>query len=595
MAKLRTKTFRGIDASPGICVGHVLLADRRRYHVPKTHVTGDQIPAELERFREALEQSIAELEAIREKLSSKKGSEPKAIIEAHLLIMQDEMLIGGTEKVIRDEAVNAEWALQSNINNIRKIFDAVEDDYFKERRSDVEFVGRRIMNNLMGHETAMKLPEHAIGVVVARELSPAETAGLNRDKVAGFVTEVGGKASHTSIVARSLELPAVVGVEGILSRVGSGDRVIVDGYRGEVILHPSEKAVQEALDRSRGLKNRAAELMAELDQPAVTKDDHRIMLSANLDMAEEVTVALKYGAEAVGLFRTEFLFMGRRPPSEGFQRSCYKKILKQVGDRPVTIRTLDCGGDKRHPFLRAEPETNPALGLRSIRLSLRTRPIFLTQLRALLRASVDGRLKILFPMISGMRELNEAREALEEAKAQLKQKGQAYDPEVEVGMMIEVPSAAFMSDAFAKQVDFFSIGTNDLIQYTLAVDRQNEQVAYLYNPLHVSILRLLNQVIENAHRQGIPVAMCGEMAGDPLYLNVLMGLGLDEISMNLPALPYARHLVRASKLKEAQKLAREVLAMDDSESIGKKVRGYMAKKFPEFFTPEGPAEILGGL
>jgi phosphotransferase system enzyme I (PtsI) len=595
MVKLRTKIFKGIDASPGICVGHVLLTDRRRYHIPKTHVSDEQIAGEMERFQDALRQSINELKIIRGKLSTKKGREPKAIIEAHLLIMQDEMLIGGTESVIRKEAVNAEWALQKTINQIRKIFDAVEDDYFKERRSDVEFVGRRIMNNLMGHETHMKLPEYAISVVVARELSPADTAGLNRDQVAGIITEVGGKASHTSIIARSLKLPAVVGVEGILSRVGSGDRVIVDGYRGEVVLHPSERAVAGALDRSRGLRDRTAELMAELDQPAVTLDNHRITLSANVEMVEELPAALHYGAEAVGLFRTEFLFMGRRPPSEGFQRSCYKKILKQVADRSVTIRTLDIGGDKHHPFLHAEPETNPALGLRSIRLTLRSRPLFLTQLRALLRASVEGRLRILFPMISCLRELKDARDALEEAKAQLRAKGQAYDKKVEVGMMIEVPSAAFMSDAFATEVDFFSIGTNDLIQYTLAVDRQNEQVAYLFNPLHVSVLRLIKRVIDNAHKAGIPVAMCGEMAGDPLYLHVLMGLGLDEISMNLPALPYARHLVRASRLKDARQLARDVLKITDSESIGRMVREHMAEKFPDFFTPEGPAEILGGL
>lgn len=595
MVKLRTRTFKGIDASPGICIGHVLLPDRRKYHVPKTHVGDDQIPGELERFREALELSISELEAIKAKLSTKKGREPKAIMEAHLLIMQDEMLIGSTENIIRREAVNAEWALQKTISQIRKVFDAVEDDYFKERRSDVEFVGRRIINNLMGHETHVKLPEYAISVVVARELSPADTAGLNRDKVAGIVTEVGGKASHTSIVARSLKLPAVVGVEGILSRVGSGDRVIVDGYRGEVILHPSERAVQEALHRFRGLKDRADELMVELEKPAVTLDSHRVMLSANVEMIEEVPAALNCGAEAVGLFRTEFLFMGRRPPSEGFQRSCYKKILKQVGDRPVTIRTLDIGGDKHHPFLRAEPEANPALGLRSIRLTLRTRQLFLTQLRALLRASVEGRLRILFPMISCMRELKDAREVLEEAQAQLRAKGQAYDSRVKVGMMIEVPSAAFMSDAFAREVDFFSIGTNDLIQYTLAVDRQNEQVAYLFNPLHVSVLRLIKQVIDNAHQAGIPVAMCGEMAGDPLYLHVLLGLGLDEISMNLPALPYARHLIRSSSLKDARQLTRDVLKMTDSESIGRKVRRHMAEKFPDFFTPEGPAEILGGL
>ena len=315
MTKLRTKTFQGIDASTGICVGHVLLTNRRRYHIPKTHVSNDQIPGELERFREALEQSVAELEAIRKKLSTKKGSEPKAIIEAHLLIMQDQMLIGGTEKIIRSEAVNAEWALQNNINQIRKIFDSVEDDYFKERRSDVEFVGQRIMNNLMGHETRMKLPEHAIGVVVARELSPADTAGLNRDKVAGIITEVGGKASHTSIVARSLELPAVVGVEGILSRVGSGDRVIVDGYRGEVILHPSEKAVQEALDRSQGLKDRAAELMADLDQPAVTKDNHRIMACSGPSFCSWAVARRRKGSNAAATRRSSSRWGTARSPS----------------------------------------------------------------------------------------------------------------------------------------------------------------------------------------------------------------------------------------------------------------------------------------
>jgi phosphotransferase system enzyme I (PtsI) len=595
MPRRRTKIFKGIDASPGICVGVVHLPDRRRLHIPKIHVSDEQIPHELDRFRDAVANSVSQLEVVREKLAHRKGQEPRAIIEAHLLMMQDQALMAGTERIITSQAVNAEWALQQNVAQIRKVFDALEDDYFRERRSDVEFVGQRIMRNLLGHEVFVQLPEHHKVVVVAHDLSPARTAGLDRNRVTGFVTEVGGKASHTAIIARSLELPAVVAVGGILKQAGTGDRIIVDGYRGQVILHPSQPVVEEALNRSRGLKDRAAELIEDRSLPAKTRDGQRVLLSANLEMVEEVPAALKYGAEGVGLFRTELLFMGRRPPSEAFQRRSYRTILKHMEGRPVTIRTLDIGGDKELPYLHSVPEANPALGLRSIRLSLKSRALFLAQLRALLRASVDGKLKLLFPMICCRRELVEAKALLEEAKSQLVAKGQSFAKDIELGMMIEVPSAAFMSDAFAQEVDFFSIGTNDLIQYTLAVDRQNEQIADLFNPLHVSILRLLKQIVENAHRAGIPVAMCGEMAGDPLYLHILLGMGLDEISMNPPALPYARHIIRNSSKKDAKLLTNKVLQMKDSEIIRKEVQTWMADRFPEFFTPEGHAEILGGL
>ncbi len=595
MPRRRTKIFKGIDASPGISLGHVYLPALRKFQIPKIHLSDEQIRAEVERFREAVERSISQLQSIREKLSHRRGQDPKAIIDAHLLMMQDEMLLAGTERIISSQAINAEWALQKNIAQIGKVFDSLEDDYFRERRSDVEFVGRRIVQNLMGLDSSVRLPEHPRVVLVAHDLSPADTIGLDRTKVVGFVTEVGGKASHTAIIARSFELPAVVGVEGILKETGSGDQIIVDGYRGQVILHPTQPMVTEAMSRSRGFRDRMAELVGERDSSAETLDGKRMLLSANLEMVDEVSSALKYGAEAVGLFRTELMFMGRRPPSEGLQRKCYRKLIKEMNGKQVTVRTLDLGGDKAVGFLRLEPENNPALGLRSIRLSLRYRALFLTQLRALLRSSVDGPLKLLIPMISCHRELRETKEILDEAKSQLTSRGQAFNPDIKLGMMIEVPSAAFMSESFAKEVDFFSIGTNDLIQYTLAVDRRNEQVADLYNPLHPSILRLLKLVVDNAHRCRIPVSLCGEMAADPLYLHVLLGLGLDEISMNPSALPYVRYLVCNSMAGECVELVDHVLEINDADQIRRVVQHWMAERFPSLFTPEGRSEMLGGL
>jgi len=595
MTRRRPKVFKGIDASPGICVGLVHLIDRRKFQVPKYHIRDEQAELEQQRFRAAVATSIVQLEGIRDKMASRKRQDPQAIIEAHLLMMRDEVMVAGTEKLIASQAINAEWALKNTVAKIRQVFDNLEDDYFRERRSDVEFVGQRILRNLMGHETEVREPDHERAIVVAHDLSPIDTAGLSRQKITGFVTEVGGKTSHTAIIARSLELPAIVGVENILSLVGSGDRIIVDGYRGEVVLHPSERMVQLALVRSQGLRNRAAELISEKAMPAETRDGQRARLSANMEMIEEIPTALRYGADGIGLFRTEFLFLDRRPPSEGFQRRCYQKILRQMKGRPVTIRTLDIGGDKRLPFLRSEDEANPALGLRSIRLCLRVKAMFLAKLRALLRASVDCNLNILFPMISCVRELKEAKQMLVAAKSQLRAKGQRYSRKVKVGMMIEVPSAALMSDTLASQVDFFSIGTNDLIQYLLAVDRHNEQVAYLFNPLHVSVLRLLRQVVKNAHKAQIPVSICGEMAGNPLYLHIILGLGLDEISMNPVALPYARHMIRNSLVKDARKLVRLIGQISDSEIIRKTVQEWMAERFPEFFTKDGHADILGGL
>ncbi|MBN2495326.1 MAG: phosphoenolpyruvate--protein phosphotransferase [Deltaproteobacteria bacterium] len=595
MPRRRPKTLQGIDASPGIHVGLVHLVDRRRMQIPKVHIPDEGVEAEIERFRHAVEESIQQMELVREKVVHGGGKEPVAIIDAHIMIMRDRMLVEGAERIVRSEAVNAEWALQKIVAEIRQVFDAIEDDYFRERRSDVEFVGERIQRTLMGQDSEVIPPKHERAVVVARDLSPADTAGLSRKGVAALVTEVGGKTGHTAIVARALEIPAVVGVEGILARVGSRDRIIVDGYRGQVVLDPSEQMVRDALARSQGLRSRAAKIASERALPARTTDGHSVRLSANIEMADEVESALRYGAESIGLFRTEFLFMGTRAPTEGAQRKVYSRVLKSMSPRPATIRTMDLGGDKGHQMFGMEHEANPALGLRSIRLSLRHQRVFLAQLRALLRASVDGQLRILFPMISCRSEILQAMELLEEARRQLRQKGQAFADDIQVGMMIEVPSAAFMSAMFAKEVDYFSIGTNDLIQYTLAVDRHNEQVAYLYNPLHISVLRLLKLIVDDAHAAGIWVSMCGEMAGDPLFLPILLGLGLDEISMNPLALPFVRHMVRHSKVSDARRLTRSVMKLGDSQQTSRAVREFMAEQFPDFFTPAGHTDLLGGL
>jgi phosphotransferase system enzyme I (PtsI) len=595
LPRRRSKVYEGIAASPGIHVGLVYLIDRRRMRIPKVHLPDEQLDGEEQRFLAAVDKGVSQLEAILARLQRGGRKEPMGIIEAHLMMMRDQMLVQETLAKIRKESINAEWALQQTVVGIRKLFDAIEDDYFRERRSDVEFVGDRLLRNLLGQDTDLGPPPHDRAVVVARDLSPADTAGLGRESVGAFVVEMGSKTSHTAIVARALERPAVLGVEGILERVGTGDRIIVDGYRGQVIVDPSENRVREALARSQGLRLRAAELASQFAEPAETIDGRRMVLSANIEMVEDVEAAKRYGAEGVGLLRTEFLFMGRRAPSEGSQLRCYQRVLRGVAPHSATIRTMDLGGDKSQDLFSVGSEPNPALGLRSIRLSLRHRGMFLTQLRALLRASVSGKLRLLFPMISCQKELHEALAALEEARQQLRDKGQPFDESIEVGIMIEVPSAAFLSLEFARQVSFFSIGTNDLIQYLLAVDRHNEQVAYLYNPLHLSVLRLLRQVIQDGHKAGIRVSMCGEMAGNPEFIHILLGLDLDEISMNPLALPYARHLIRHSRQKEAKRLVRQVMRMGDSESIREAVRGWMAQHFPDFFSLDGPSDILGGL
>ena len=558
----------GIAAAPGIAIGRAYLVDRRRLKVPKRRLEEDEVEGEIERFRRALRKSDEQLERIKTKIAERENDHYN-IITAHQLILHDEHLVDETIRNIRDEQINAEQALRKTVEHIKGVFDAIEDDYFRERRSDVDFVGDRVMRNLLGRELSVKPPPDA--VVVAYNLSPADTAELHRAAVAALATDAGGRTSHTAIVARSHEIPAVVGLEDMTRVANTGDLVIVDGSEGIVILNPMPETVFVYRERARLEAAHDAQLMSMRDLPAETADGVSIKLIANIDHTDEVANAVEHGVMGVGLFRTEFMFMtGERYPSEEEHYSQARVVFDQIGDRVVTFRTMDFGADKVSRVMpEIHAESNPALGLRSIRLCLteEVRPLFKAQLRGLLRASVHGNLRLMFPMISGIHELEQAREVLREAQSELRAEGVPFDENTPVGIMIEMPSAAMIADHLAKRVDFFSIGTNDLIQYTLAVDRVNEHVSYLYEPLHPALLRLIERIVSAAKAEGISVRVCGEMAGVEKVAAVLLGLGLEELSMHAVAVPRIKQMVRTSNRSELRELAAKALEQPSGADV----------------------------
>ena len=580
----KTQFIKGIGVTPGIIIGKAYLLDRGKIEAPARVIPESHTPQEVARFRDAVEESKKQLRQAKEKLLHEEATGPTYILDTHLLLLEDKNLIDNTVETIRQSWINSEWALKINLERVRKIFSNIDDEYLKSRKTDIDHIGERILRNLMGEdkEAIHQIKEEAI--LVAHDLSPADTAQMAKDKVTAFVTDIGGKTSHTAIMARSLEIPAVVGSETATHYINTGDTLIVDGMTGVVVVNPSAEILREYVERQKGRQKMERELFQYRDLPAETLDGYRVKVLANIELVEEIPSVLQHGAEGIGLYRTEYLYLNRKDlPSEEDHFQAYKQAVEGISPHAAVIRTLDIGGDKFLSHMELAEEMNPAMGLRAIRFSLKEPEIFKIQLRAMLRASAYGKVKILLPMISGVSEIREVKKILNEVRLSLTAERIPYDPRIEIGIMMEVPSAATIADILAKEVDFFSIGTNDLIQYTLAIDRVNEYVAHLYEPLHPAILRLVRQMVKAAHDAGIRVAMCGEMAGEPLYVPILLGLELDDLSMNSLSIFRVKKILRSYTLRECKELVEAALKLSTPEEIVELVRASLRQKFPDEF------------
>ncbi|GIO35690.1 phosphoenolpyruvate-protein phosphotransferase [Paenibacillus antibioticophila] len=556
----------GIAASAGVAIAPAFKLEHPDYTVKQQHAKDSS--AELQRFEEALAASVQELEAIKERTQQELGAKKAEIFESHLLILSDPELLTPVRDKIANELVTAEFALDETAKQFISMFENMKSAYLRERAADMRDVTKRVLTHLLGVKYVNPAEINTEVIVVAEDLTPSDTAQLNRQFVKGFTTNIGGRTSHSAIMARSLEIPAVVGTKDVLSQIESGDLLIVDGLDGEVIINPAPELVAEyQAKRDRHLRQ-IEEWKKLRDLPTVSRDGVHVELAANIGTPNDVAGVLENGGEGVGLYRTEFLYMGRTElPSEDVQFQAYKTVLEKMEGKPVVVRTLDIGGDKELPYLDLPKEMNPFLGFRAVRLCLDRQDIFRTQLRALLRASVYGNLRIMFPMIATLDEFRQAKALLEEEKAKLVGEGTAVSDSIQLGIMVEIPSTAVLADQFAQEVDFFSIGTNDLIQYTMAADRMNERVSYLYQPYNPAILRLVKMVIDAAHKEGRWVGMCGEMAGDATAIPLLLGLGLDEFSMSATSILPARSQISKLSKAEMEKLAAEALQKRTAQEV----------------------------
>ena len=581
----RTMVIKGIGVSPGIVTGKAYLFDRFDTQVPLYHLKNKTLVAqEVKRFKAALKETEVQLQELKNKLSELGGMEPLYIIDVHIMIMKDRRFIETTVKNIREQAVNAEWALRITIDKYREIFDKMEEDYLRGRISDIQFVGQGILRNLAGkkRETADDIGEAVI--LVAKELSPADTAQIKIDKFLGFATDFGGRTSHTAIVAQSMGIPAVVGLERITREVKTNDDIIIDGSSGMVIVNPDPEILKRYEGKKKHYSDMKAISISNAGLPAVTLDNYRIGIGGNIEFTEEIPSALEHGAENIGLYRTEFIYINREQlPTEEEHFSHYRSIVGVPGLAWTTIRTFDLGGEKFFSDPKLGREMNPQMGLRAIRFCLKEIELFKVQLRAIARASNFGKTRLLFPMISGVEEIRQAKQIFRDVCDELAAEGIPVGQDVEIGVMIEVPAAVIIADELAKEVDFFSIGTNDLIQYSLAIDRVNERVTYLYEPLHPAVLRLLRQIVRSGHEAGVKVAMCGEMAGEPSYAMILLGLELDELSMTPSAIPRIKKIIRGSSLAESKQLLEKVMTFALAADIREYVEKYMRERFPEEF------------
>jgi phosphotransferase system enzyme I (PtsI) len=585
------RVFRGIGVSPGIAVGKALVVESRRPRVKREFVDPAQVPLEISRLRQALEVSRRQIQEIQERVAKEVGSQYARIFDAHLLILEDHWLAEQATAAIQNQGVNAEFAVQEVLDPVRQALSRVEDGYLRERRTDVDDVGDRLVRNLLGQRGTF----HVEGVrgeviVFAHDLSPSDTAQLHRDAVLGLVTETGGRTSHSAIMARSLEIPAVVGVEQIRAQVQNHETVILDGTEGVVVLSPDVETLTRYHARKQQFEYAGLALHKLGGLPAETQDGYRVRVAANIEFPEELPAVRDHGADGVGLYRTEFLYLNRPDlPTEEEHFSVYRAVAAKMHPRPTVIRTLDFGGDKLASAIQLAAEENPSLGLRAIRLCLHRPDMFRAQLRAILRASAFGTLRIMYPMISGVEELRAANAILEDVKAELRGEAATFDPDIQVGAMIEIPSAAMIADLLAREVDFFSVGTNDLIQYALAIDRINEQVSYLYEPLHPAVLRLLRSVVSAAHNEGIWISMCGEMAADPLHALFLVGLGFDELSMTPGAIPLTKRIIRSVTYGQAAEVAHRVFGCATAGEVEGLLRQEMRSRFPEYFAGDAPS------
>ncbi|HOP45439.1 MAG TPA: phosphoenolpyruvate--protein phosphotransferase [Coprothermobacter proteolyticus] len=551
-------TLKGIPGAPGIGIGTAQVL-KKELDIPRFAVEDSK--EELDRFYKALDQSKQQVSQLLERASKNGNKDVADIMQAHLMMLDDPEFLGKVRESIENEKLNAEFAVWSVGQEYIQFFEQMTDEYLKARAADLKDVTERIIRNLTGTLLDLsQLPQNT--VLVARDLAPSDTAQIDREHVVGLVTDEGGPTSHVAIMARSFQIPAVVGTKNATGEIKNGDLLVVDGNEGIVEVNPAEDSLKNYEQKQLQWKKEQSDLGELITVPSVTKDGAQVKLEANIGRPEEVETALKFGAEGVGLFRTEFLFMDRNTlPSEEEQFEAYKKALEGMRGQVVTIRTLDIGGDKDLPYLGLQRENNPFLGWRAIRYCLDRRDVLKTQLRAILRASVYGKAAVMFPMISSVEEVVKAKEVLEEAKAELREEGQPFDEHVKVGIMVEIPSAAVAADLLAPEVDFFSIGTNDLTQYTLAVDRDNEKVREYYNPLHPAVLRLIKRVIDVGNTFGKEVAMCGELAGDDKATEILLGLGLQVFSMTPSSIPRVKKVVLSTNNEEAQAIAKKAAAL----------------------------------
>jgi phosphotransferase system enzyme I (PtsI) len=584
-------TLHGISAAPGIVIGQAYVVNSERFSIPLTPIEPAKIDEEIASFKKALDLTRSELTGIKTRLADQLGDDHAKIFDAHLLILDDTLVVDDTVALIRKQGRNAAWSFEKVISNLISSFNGIEDEYLKDRYADVLDVRKRVIEKLLGKRSRRFSPPPVPSILVAHELSPSDTAQLDRKIVLGYATDLGGRTSHTAILARSQGVAAVVGVEDLSPKVSTGDTIILDGNCGTVVINPLKDTLETYEREIARYKEFEKQLLTLTGYPAETLDNRKLGLVANIDMPMEAESAVEYGAEGIGLFRTEYFFIAQEQlPTEDEQYNVYRSVVEKLKGRPVTIRVLDIGGDKIAGYLHGSAELNPFMGWRGIRFLLTRKDIFKTQLRAIYRASEHGPVRILLPLIVDVEEVRRAKAICEEVRQELRENRFRIAEDVELGIMVETPSAVAMADALAKEVAFFSIGTNDLIQYTMAVDRGNSKISHIYQHLHPSIIQFLRMTVDAGRKNGIPVAVCGEMAADPLSTIVLIGLQVDELSCSPITMPEVKKIIRSVTYDECKMLVKKILSDTSTEDIEKKVRALLEERCPDLamFTEASP-------